>query len=273
MHAPPVLPSLQSAPDARQAPFWYIYGAMKAIVSTAVLIAYIPKRWQFHNGRGGWNPTLTFFNIVYILFVLDGVAYLFYGAWRISVLAFPAESPGIIMNGAFNIAPFLGALLYGRPKLFKVMEKRFEDKRRKIDSAVIAQLMDSTRIQVGIERWIQHKLNLVDEFIDKFDHRVNWYRGTIVEIEIDRFTVDVNVEQLPLDIRKQKNNVGVVKEQGRRRGLAATNKIVPQAAARPLVRVLLPKSDKLTAEKLLKNAMDKLRLVDGQYVTQGLMAK
>ena len=254
-------------------------GAVRAMSSIAVLIAFFPMRWRFVKGpfvkgRGGWNPTLAFFNCTYIYFILVGISFLFIGSWRISVLPRPAEAPAILINGVLTIAPFLSILLYGREKLFQVMARRFEDKRRKFDSAVIAQLMDNTDIRVGQEWWVHHGKNLVDEYRGVFDHRRNWTRGIIVKVEGGRFAVDVAVEQLPLDIGKLQNSGDT--GHGRRRGSifgrpALAHKVGPEPT--PLVWNDLPSSAKLKAEDLLQNAMDNLRLVDGQYVTHDLMDK
>jgi hypothetical protein len=255
----------QSAPDARQAIFWYIQGAARAISSIAVLITFIPMRWRFLKGRGGWNSTLAFFNCTYIFFMLEGVSYLFFGSWRIAILPHPAEAPAMLFLGVLIIAPFLSVILYGRETLFQVMARRFEDKRRKFDSAVIAQLMDNTNIRVGQDWWIHHGKDLADEYPGIFDHRRNWTRGIIVRVEGDRYAVDVAVEQLPLDIGKR---------HGRRRRSscpALAHNVGPEPTT--LVWIALPSSAKLKAEELLKSAMDNLRLVDGQYVTHDLMAK
>ena len=174
-------------------------GAARAISSIAVLITFIPMRWRFVKGRGGWNSTLAFSNCTYIYFIVEGVSYLFFGSWRIAILPHPAEAPAILALGVVSIGPFLGVLLYGRQKLFQVMARRFEDKRRKFDSAVIAQLMDNTEIRVGQDWWIHHGNNLADEFPGTFDHRRNWTRGIIVRVEGGRYAVDVAVEQLPLN--------------------------------------------------------------------------
>jgi hypothetical protein len=300
------------------------------MASIAVLIAFIPMRWRFVKGRGGWNPTLSFFTCTYIFFILDGVSFLFNGSWRLTVLPRPAEAPAIILLGVLIIAPFLSVILYGREKLFQVMARRFEDKRRNFDSAVIAQLMDNTDIRVGQEWWIHHGKNLADEYPGDFDHRRNWTRGIIVNIEGGRFAVDVAVEQLPLDIGKlqKSGNTGHGRRRGSQRGGTGSffgrrssttphtvdvgggggtsffgggkrgggksffgrgkrggegsfvggggsffgrGKVAPEKF--PPVWFDLPSSAKLKAEDLLKNAMDNLRLVDGQYVTHGLMAK
>ena len=238
-------------------------GAARAISSIAVLITFIPMRWRFVKGRGGWNSTLAFSNCTYIYFIVEGVSYLFFGSWRIAILPHPAEAPAILALGVVSIGPFLGVLLYGRQKLFQVMARWFEDKRRKFDSAVIAQLMDNTEIRVGQDWWIHHGNNLADEFPGTFDHRRNWTRGIIVRVEGGRYAVDVAVEQLPLDIGKR---------HGRRRRSscpALAHSVGPEPTT--LVWIALPGSAKLKAEELLKNAMDNLRLVDGQYVTHDLM--
>ena len=219
----------------------------------------------------------------------------------------PGEAPSLLVLGVLSIAPFLAILLYGRQKLFQVMARRFEDKRRKFDSAVIAQLMDNTEIRVGQEWWVHHAKNLVDEYPDIVDHRRNWTRGIVAQVHNHvrrkRFAVDVAVEQLSLDIGKQKKSgdtgdgsrgEGTGSFFGRRPPVTPTykvdrgggaggsffgggksffgrRKVAPEQT--PLVWFDLPGSAKLNAEELLKNAMENLRLVDGQYVTHGLMAK
>ena len=299
-----IVPS-HSAPDANQAIFFYMQGAVRAMSSIVVLITFITMRWRFVKGRGGWNPTLSFFNCTYIYFILDGISNLFTGSWRIAVLPRPAEAPAILILGVLTIAPILCVLLYGREKLFQIMARRFEDKRRKFDSAVIAQLMDNTEIRVGQEWWVHHAKNLVDEYPDIVDHRRNWTRGIVAQVHNHvrrkRCAVDVAVEQLSLDIGKQKKSGDT--GDGRRGGKTGTffgrrpsvtptykvdpggggsffgggksffgrRKIAPEQT--PLVWFDLPSSAKLNAEELLKNAMENLRLVDGQYVTHGLMAK
>ena len=271
------------------------------MASIAVLIAFIPMRWRFVKGRGGWNPTLSFFTCTYIFFILDGVSFLFNGSWRLTVLPRPAEAPAIILLGVLIIAPFLSVILYGREKLFQVMARRFEDKRRKFDSAVIAQLMDNTDIRVGQEWWVHHGKKLVDEYPGVFDHRRNWTRGIIVKVEGGRFAVNVAVEQVPLDIGKLQNcgdtghgrqrasifgrqrasifgrqRASIIGRPARAHGggggsFFGHRKVSPEKT--PPVWFDLPSSAKLKAEDLLQNAMDNLRLVDGQYVTHGLMDK
>ena len=307
-------------------------GAFFAIVSIAMLITFMLMRWRFFKGRGGWNSTLAFFNCTYMYFLGDGILWLFRGSWRIAVLPRPAEAPAMIVVGVLGIAPFLGIFLYGRQKLFHVMARRFEDKRRKFDSAVIAQLMDNTDFRVGQEWWVHHGKNLADEYPDTFDHRRNFTRGVIVKVESGRYAVDVAVEQLPLNPgegggrsffgggRSSKSSFfgGGRSFFGRRRdaptltgggsgSLFGRRKIAPERALSgggslvgrrnvaserirsgawgslfkrhkvapdptPLVWIALPSSAKLKAEELLKNAMDNLRLLDGQYVTHGLLA-
>ena len=256
-----------------------------------MLIAFISMRWRFFKGRGGWNPTLSFFNCTSIFAILEGISRLFIGSWRIVVLPRPAEAPAILVIGVLEIAPFLAIFLYGRQKLFHVMARRFEDKRRKFDSAVIAELMDNTDIRVGQEWWVHHGKNLADEYPGVFDHRRNWNRGFIVKVEAGRYAVDVAVEQLPLDptfssarggehTRSQGKMPSRLQRQGstrsrgkmQRQGSSKGSFLRRGRSSASLVWIDMPSSAKLKAEDLLKNAMDNLRLLDGQYVTHGLLA-
>ena len=113
-------------PDAQQAPFWFITGAFRTANGFILLLFYTTGRYRFRAGLGGWlswNPTLALFNVVYISFVLDGVFTIWYGLWRMILLG-AGEGPGTIVTGLVNAVPYIAALLYGRSKLFKIMEGR-----------------------------------------------------------------------------------------------------------------------------------------------------
>ena len=196
-----------SMPDARQAPFWYMTGAFRIAISVIVLLTHTTQRWRYHKGRGGWNPTYAFVNIFSLYFILDGAWYLFWGSWRIHLLNAP-EGPAVLLTGVASMAPYLVVLLYGRQKLFKVMARRFEKKRRGLDGALIAELMNDTAIECGAEWWIHHGNNLLDEYPDPVDHRANWTRAVVVEVQRTEYAINLNVEQKKLDVGNTNGNDG-----------------------------------------------------------------
>ena len=106
------------------------------------------------------------------------------------------------------MAPYLVVLLYGRQKLFKVMARRFEKKRRGLDGALIAELMNDTAIECGAEWWIHHGNNLLDEYPDPVDHRANWTRAVVVEVQRTEYAINLNVEQKKLDVGNTNGNDG-----------------------------------------------------------------
>jgi hypothetical protein len=142
------------------------------IVALGILLCHSTQRfWRWRNGRGGWNPTLATYNIFYAFFILDGLQYIYVGAWRIVLLRDYYEAPGLILTGVGQVGPYLAAALYGRRRLFKVMERRFDTTRRDLDRAFIAELADDSEIKWGQERWIHHGRNLVDEYVERRDYR------------------------------------------------------------------------------------------------------
>jgi len=186
-----------------------------------VLLVYTTQRWRFHKGRGGWNPTLAFINVVYFYFISFGVSTIYQGGIISAVLGDVRLGIAGCVQGACCAAPYIAALLYGQQRLFKVMARKFEDKRRGLDSAVIAELMNDPALRVGADWWTHHGNNLTDEYPGLFDHRRNWTRAVIVEIEtVDdkharrsggggfmarknktlRFSVNPNVAQRPLGV-------------------------------------------------------------------------
>ena len=181
-------------PDAQQAVFWYISGAIRFGVSTIILLTHLTQRCRYHRGRGGWNATLALYNILYLFFILEGAWYLFWGAWRTHVLNAP-DGPAVLLVGALSVVPYVAALVYGRQKLFQIMAQRFEQKRRGLDSALIAELMNDTVIECGVEWWVHHGNNLVDKYPDPVDHRANWTRARIVEVQRTKYAINLNVEQ------------------------------------------------------------------------------
>ena len=248
---PPIHLYAKSTPDVRQAPFWHLMFAWRFAIFLAVLIPVIAMRWRFHrDSRNGWSATLAFFNSFYIYFILKGGLYIFQGIWRIVLLDDRDTGPARILSGVLNMAPFLAILMYGRHKLFKLMERRFEDTRRGFDSALIAQLMDSDDIQLGKERWVHHGKNFSDAYPDIFDHRRNWTCGVVAEVHSDKYAVNLNVGELVLDITDN-----------------------PRSCPLPLEWISLPDSCKLEAAALLKFATDNLQLLDGLYLTAALVEK
>ena len=278
--------------------FWYISGALRAGISAIVLLTHTTQRWRYHSGRGGWNATLALYNILYIYFILDGAWYLFLGSWRIHLLNAP-NGPAVLLTGAASMAPYLAVLSYGHQKLFKVMARRFEKKRRGLDSALIAELMNDPAIECGAEWWIHHGNNLIDEYPDPVDHRANWTRAVIVEVQRNEYAINLNVEQKKLDVGNTNGNDGAQQGGGggfvsgvrrlrsitgtrSRRNVVggirrtntlspATNKVAPAPAARQWVP--LPDSFEQNAVDLLNQAHDKLRALDGRYLTHGLMQR
>ena len=278
-----------STPDVHQAPFWLMTGAFRFMISTIVLLVHTIQRWRFDGGRGGgWNPTHRFINIIYLFHLLDGPLFMFYGTWRLLVLDDPA-GPAMIVAGVAMAAPYLLALCYGRDKLFKVMARRFEKDRRGIDSALIAELMDDTARRCGTDWWIHHGKCLVDDYPDPLDHRRNWTRAVIFKIESDRFAIDTSAEQLRLDATRTNDGDGgggangsffggrVGTFFGRERGSSIvsrvlTRKLPKKVSPASLTWISLPSSEH-GAESLLESAQSKLRTLDGQYVTRGLLIR
>ena len=284
----------------------YIMGACALAKAVVMLLLFTTQRWRFHKGRGGWNPTLMYINFLYIYFIYFGVSYISQGCMRIAVLG---ASGGYIrlgiaccVFGAITSAPYIIALLYGRQKLFKVMARKFEDKRRGLDGAVIAELMNDPALRRGADWWIHHGNNLADEYPDLFDHRRNWTRAVIVKIEDKRYSIDPNVVQQWLGFgsaqsgdarfasfargggRGGKSSSGGKRSffgGGTRSGVASWQSVIPtsffghrKVAPVPAALEWIARSEdvKEDAVGLLTKAQDNLRTLRGQDLTHGLMA-
>ena len=291
--------------DPRVVPHLYILGACNFTYAMAVFSLYITQRWRFHKGRGGWNPTLMQINVLYIYFISLGVNFMYQGYILIAVLGDIRLGIAMCVGGCSSAAPYIIALLYGRQKLFKVMARKFEDKRRGLDSAVIAELMNDPALRCGADWWTHHGKNLAGEYPDPFDHRRNWVRAVIVEIEtVDdtltgrgggfmarknktlRFSVNSNVVQRPLGAGFARGGAtargggggsfvgggggGSFFKGGRRRS-SISYKVAPAPAA--LEWVTRSEDAKQDAGGLLLKAHDNLRTLDGQNLTRGLLAK
>ena len=108
-------------------------------IAIVVCLLYITQRWRFHKGHGGWNPTLMFINFLYINFISLGVTFIYNGYLTTAVLLGDIRvGIALCVVGVVCAAPFIIALLSGRQKLFTVVARKFEDKRRGRDGAVIA---------------------------------------------------------------------------------------------------------------------------------------
>ena len=253
-----------------------------------MLLVHIIQRWRFDGGRGGWNPTHRFINVIYIFHLLDGPYWMSYGTWRLLFLDDPA-GPAMIATGVAMAAPYLLALCYGRDKLFKVMARRFEKNRRGIDSALIAELMDDTARRCGTDWWIHHGKCLADDYPDPLDHRRNWTRAVIFKIEGHRFAIDTSAEQLRLDATRTNDGdggsgggdgangslfggrVGTFFGRGRVSSTRiVSRKFSKKVSPASLTWISLSPSEH-GAESLLESAQSKLRTLDGQYVTRGLL--
>ena len=263
------------AADPRLVPYIYIQSAWNFATTVVVFLFYTIQRWR--KGRGKWNPTLTFINVVYISFISNGVGYIFSGSIIVVVLGDVKSGTASGVNGVIFAVPFIIALLYGRQKLFKVMARKFEDKRRGLDSAVIAELMNDPALRCGADWWTHHGKNLADEYPDPFDHRRNWIRAVIVGIEDSRFSINPNAVQQRLGVGFAQGGAtarggggGSFFGGGRRRS-RASNKIAPVPAA--LEWVTRSEDSKQDAGGLLLKAHDNLRTLDGQDLTRGLLAK
>ena len=282
----------------------FIRSALEFARVVVVLLLYITQRWRFYKGRGGgWNPTLTFINVVYFYFISYGVGKLYKGCMHIAVLGDTNVGIADCVLGVINAAPYIVALLYGRHRLFKVMARRFEDKRRGLDSAIIAvRLVDFTTLRRGADWWIHHGNNLADEYPDLFDHRRNWTRAVIVKIEDKRYSIDPNVVQQWLGFgsaqsgdarfasfargggRGGKSSSGGKRSffgGGTRSGVASWQSVIPtsffghrKVAPVPAALEWIARSEdvKEDAVGLLTKAQDNLRTLRGQDLTHGLMA-
>ena len=285
--------------DPRFVIYLYIQSAWEFAKGVLVLLVYTTQRWRFHNGRGGWIPTLAFNHVVYFYYISEGVDYIYRGCIFIAVLGDINMGIAQCMGFVVETAPYIAALLYGRKRLFKVVARKFEDKRRGLDSAVIAELMNDPALRVGADWWIHHGKNRAKEYPDLFDHRRNWIRAVIVEIETNRtrsssvggfmttkkkslrFSINSNVVQQRLGVGfsqsvdeifgradsffgRRKSKVGSFF--GRRK-----SKVAPVSAS--LEWVTQSTDAKEDASGLLIKAHDNLRTLGGQDLTRGLMAK
>ena len=288
--------------DPRFVPHLYVIGAWEFVCAGIILLLYISQRWRFYKKRGGWNPTLMFINVVYIFFISYGVNYIYSGCIIIAVLG--DNTLGIVhcVAGVADAAPYIAALIYGRKRLFKVMARKFEDKRRGLDGAVIAELMNDPALRRGADWWIHHGNNLADEYPDLFDHRRNWTRAVIVKIEDKRYSIDPNVVQQWLGFgsaqsgdarfasfargggRGGKSSSGGKRSffgGGTRSGVASWQSVIPtsffghrKVAPVPAALEWIARSEdvKEDAVGLLTKAQDNLRTLRGQDLTHGLMA-
>ena len=277
----------------------FIRSALEFARVVVVLLLYITQRWRFYKGRGGgWNPTLTFINVVYFYFISYGVGKLYKGCMHIAVLGDTNVGIADCVLGVINAAPYIVALLYGRHRLFKVMARRFEDKRRGLDSAIIAvRLVDFTTLRRGADWWIHHGNNCAEEFPDLFDHRRNWTRAVVVEIEDNRYSINPNVVQRRLDVGFAHGSLlrggGGRSHSGHRRSVTAyevaprggrgrsvfsgrgrssvtPNKVAPVPAT--LEWIARHDDARENAVGLLTKAHDSLRTLGGRDLTRGLMA-
>ena len=255
-------------PDARVVPYLYIFSAWDFAKAVVVFLLYTTQRWRFHKRRGGWNPTLAFINVVYFYFVTLGISAIINGYLTAMLGKYMKLGIATCVLGVVCAAPFIVALFYGRKRLFKVIARKFEDKRRGRDGAVIAELMDNADIRVGKEWWVRHGKNLVDKYPGD-DHRRNWTRGVIVEVQRDKYAVCLNVEQLPLNVATAGSRVGYAYAYTH----GGSDKITAGSTRDTFSWISTIGSFQLSTTDLLKHAMDQLLLVDGQYVTHGLMAE
>ena len=282
--------------DPRFVIYLYIQSAWEFAKGVLVLLVYTTQRWRFHNGRGGWNPTLAFNHVVYFYYISEGVDYIYQGCIFIAVLGDINMGIAQCVGFVIEAVPYIAALLYGRKTLFKVVARKFEDKRRGLDSAVIAELMNDPALRVGADWWTHHGRNRVDEYPDLFDHRRNWIRAVVVEIEDSRFSINPNVVQRRLGVGFAQGGAAAVRRGslvgwggggsffGRRRSSASytvggggggsffgRGKVAPVPAT--LEWIARNEDAKEDAVGLLTKAHKSLRTLGGQDLTRGLMAK
>ena len=75
------------------------------------------------------------------------------------------------------------AIGFKRSSLFGWIERWFEEQQRYNDGAYIAALLDSSVIKRGDTYWIHRGEGNSNLIYSKFDHRRDWDKGTVVDID------------------------------------------------------------------------------------------
>ena len=182
-----------SAADPRQFKLWLTVSLLHLLSAVAVFVVW----WR---AKGRRTPTEQCFLSVYAFAAGEGITYCVSAVWRIAEFGFP-DGAAVLLEGLGWLIPLMVVAVVGRDRLFGFALRRFERGRAEVDGAVMAELLDTKRINIGDTWWVHHdeahqdKEALAIKFPNPWDHRRNWDEGRVVQVDRDQGRFGVVLQQ------------------------------------------------------------------------------
>ena len=119
----------------------------------------------------------------------------------------------LIVTGLLSLLPPVGLSLLGPSNVFNFTARAFDRniENLKEDGKFIAELLEGVDVMVGDIWWVHYDKINQKQRMEYTDHRKNWYKGLVTELEETHMTVtvpDMTVEKvtIPRKAVKSKNN-------------------------------------------------------------------
>eukprot|EP00960_Hanusia_phi_P041700 755126-Hanusia_phi.AAC.2 len=195
--------------------YMWLTGAIYFWAGSAVFIAY----WTYQRNlyfssqyEKGAGPTLLVYIAIYGWNTIFGLGLLFGGPWLIGIAVKDGTSrydctgfglSCLALSAGLLTPPAIVAIV-SRKRLFNFMTRRFENDVSTLeqDGSFIAGLLDKVEIKVGQAWWIHRATENAGYPQD--DHNRFWIKGTVVEVDKNRFAVALQGERHV----KKRNAVG-----------------------------------------------------------------